>query len=99
LYSPTDYTSTSSHPPLIGFSADGFMLYGRYLSTSAIGYSVALDDCGGHDHDSYGYHYHSQVLTINVTNSSPTGLQKGSTYTAYIPGPYKCNFIYNYNIF
>ena len=66
------------------------MVYGRYLSTSASGYSVALDDCGGHAHDSYGYHYHAQVL--NITSSAAlNGIQKGSTYTAYIPGPYKCN--------
>jgi hypothetical protein len=70
----------------------GYTVYGRYLSTSAPGYSVALDDCGGHVHDSYGYHYHAQVL--NITSSAAlNGIQKGSTYTAYIPGPYKCNFM------
>ena len=54
------------------------MVYGRYLSTSAPGYSVALDDCGGHVHDSYGYHYHAQVL--NITSSAAlNGIQKGST--------------------
>ena len=25
------------------------------------GYSVALDEYGGHDHDDYGYHYHAHA--------------------------------------
>lgn len=89
LYSPSDYTSVTAHPPLIGFSADGFFLYGRYLNDTADGYSIALDDCGGHSHGTYGYHYHSQVLTVQATGSN-TGLSNGQSYTAYIPGPYKC---------
>ena len=36
--------------PLIGFGNDGFYIYGRYLDSSAPGYSVALDNCGGHIH-------------------------------------------------
>ena len=93
MYSSSDYNSTTSHPPLIGFGADGFYIYGRYLSASAPGYSVALDDCGGHSHDNYGYHYHAQVLTLKVPGSggpNPMGLSPGSNYTAYIPGPYNC---------
>ena len=92
MYSPSDYTSTVSHPPLIGFSADGFFLYGRYLDELAEGYSVPLDDCGGHNHGTYGYHYHSQVLTMTATKSG-NGVVKGQNYTAYIAGPYKCNII------
>ncbi len=76
MYSAADYNSTDSHPPLIGYSADGFPLSGRYLSENAPGYSVALDACGGHNHGSYGYHYHSQVLQI----------VEDWTYTAYIAG-------------
>jgi len=65
-------------------------VYVRYLRTSAPGYWVALDDCGSHVHDSYGHYYHAQVL--NITSSAAlNGIQKGSTYNAYIPGPYKCN--------
>lgn len=90
MYSSADYSSTTSHPPLIGFSADGFYLYGRYLSESAEGYSIALDDCGGHSHGTYGYHYHSQVLTMTATKDGK-GLTIGQNYTAYIAGPYKCN--------
>ena len=90
MYSPSDYASTVSHPPLIGFSADGFFLYGRYLDELAEGYSVPLDDCGGHNHGTYGYHYHSQVLTMNATRGG-NGLVAGQNYTVFIAGPYKCN--------
>ena len=73
---------------------DGFPIYGRYLDTTAPGYSVSLDDCGGHIHspdtNSYGYHYHSQVISQTVT-STANGLTAGQVYTAYINGPYKCN--------
>jgi hypothetical protein len=70
---------------------DGFYLYGRYLNESSEGYSTPLDDCGGHTHGSYGYHYHSQVLTMTVDRASNLGLTAGQTYYAYIAGPYKCN--------
>ena len=74
-------------------SLDGFPIYGRYLDDTAPGYSIALDDCGGHTHspdtNSYGYHYHSQVLTQTITVASQ-GLTVGQTYNAYITGPYKC---------
>jgi hypothetical protein len=56
-------------------------VYGRYLSTSAPGYSTALGACGGHDHDGMGYHYHAQVVT---------GTANGVSYPAYIGGPYTC---------
>ena len=92
LYSKSDYASSTSHPPLVGFSMDGFYIYGRYLNESAEGYSTPLDDCGGHTHGSYGYHYHSQVLSMKVDRASPLGLTVGQTYYAYIAGPYKCNF-------
>ena len=74
---------------------DGYPIYGRYLDTDAPGYSVALDDCGGHIHSpdssNLGYHYHSQVLTQTVAKSN-IGLTAGQVYTAYINGPYKCKF-------
>jgi len=89
MYSPSDYQSTTSHPPLIGFGLDGFYLYGRYLNESAEGYSTPLDDCGGHSHGTYGYHYHSQVLTVKSSKNS-NGLVVNQIYTAYIAGPYKC---------
>ncbi len=67
-YSEANYSSLDAHPPQIGWSLDGPSIYGRHLSTNAPGYNVALDDCGGHDHGTYGYHYHAQVYT-EVTDS------------------------------
>ena len=90
LYSIKNYTSTLAHPPLIGYSMDGFPLYGRYLDSAAPGASTALDPCGGHTHSGVaggiadsvvGYHYHSQVVQINST---------AGTYLAYPAGPYQC---------
>ena len=39
------------HPPQIGWSLDGYSIYGRHLNILNQGYSTALDDCGGHTHD------------------------------------------------
>lgn len=65
-YTAADYTSVDMHPPIIGWSYDGYDIRGRHLSESAPGYNAPLlDDCGGHVHDSdteaLGYHYHTQV--------------------------------------
>jgi hypothetical protein len=96
MYSTNDYVSTTSHPPLIGYGLDGFPIYGRYLDDTAPGYTVILDDCGGHIHspdtNNYGYHYHAQVISQTVTQTA-NGLIAGQTYTAYIPGPYKCDYL------
>lgn len=89
MYSASDYSSTTAHPPVIGYALDGFQIYGRYLDTTAPGYSTSLDDCGGHIHDSYEYHYHSQVLSQTVSSTS-NGLKSGQTYSAHLNGPYKC---------
>ena len=76
LYSEEDYIGVG-HPPLIGWSLDGFAIHGRYLSKASAAYGVLmpLDACGGHRHelegiDAYGnatydetYHYHSSVET------------------------------------
>jgi hypothetical protein len=55
----------------IGWAYDGPFIYGRYLSTSAPGYSTALDNCGGHTHDSYAYHYHTQVAAGLLLQAQP----------------------------
>jgi hypothetical protein len=91
LYSAADYINgTATHPPLIGWAMDGFELYGRYLSASAPGASVALDECSGHDHgDGSGYHYHSQVIQFTTPSGVP-GVAAGLSYVGYIAGPYKC---------
>ena len=83
---------------MIGFAYDGPTIYGRYLSTSAPGFSDGLDDCGGHEHSADstaygGYHYHAQVISA-TTSSGNKGVNKnantGKTYPAFTPGPYKC---------
>ena len=93
-YGPANYTDgITGHPPVIGFSYDGPSIYGRYLASSAPGFSTGLDDCGGHVHDSYVYHYHTQVISA-TTSSGNKGINKaantGKTYPAFTPGPYKC---------
>jgi hypothetical protein len=89
LYSAANYTTTLVHPPQIGWSMDGASIYGRYLSDSAPGGSVTLDDCGGHTHDSYGYHYHTQVVSTNSTNAFPNH-PTGVNYALFTPGVFKC---------
>jgi hypothetical protein len=92
MYSPSDYSSDkSAHPPLIGWGLDGYEIYGRYLYDSNVGYSVALNSCGGHVHiDTAGvimpYHYHSQVLAATVAS----GANSGQVYNSFIGGVYQC---------
>ena len=89
MYNQSDYPTTSSHPPLIGFGLDGFSIYGRYLSVSAPGASIALDLCGGHSHDPYGYHYHTEVKKINVTDYGQQ-VPYGTPYYVFLPGITNC---------
>ena len=49
--------SSSGHSPIIGFSADGFAVYGKYDNDHAL--PTDLDRCNGHFEDGIGYHYHS----------------------------------------
>jgi hypothetical protein len=81
LYSLEDYSSDTAHPPLIGWSMDGFDIFGRHLNLANLGVNVTLDACGGHIHnDASGtamqYHYHSQVLntTLDVQGTMRTFL-------------------------
>jgi len=99
LYDATNYTDANGnqdltvHPPVIGFSLDGPTIYGRYLSTSAPGYSTALDDCGGHLHDSYPYHYHTSVKAAKGNSACADKSQgncENTEYPAFPPGPDKC---------
>ncbi|KAH8075974.1 DNA binding protein [Aureococcus anophagefferens] len=46
LYGTSNYTSTASHPPIVGFGADGHLIYGRYLGDDAPGFAdPLLDEC------------------------------------------------------
>ena len=71
LYNDADYLS-KTHPPVIGFGYDGVALFAKYRSsdTALLGYSTALDEFGGHDHDSIGYHYHAHT----VADYQPVGM-------------------------
>ncbi len=75
LYTEKDIKN--NHPGLIGFSIDGYSIYGRYTKASLAGESVALDDCGGHSHGSFGYHYHTQV-------------EETASFTKFWMGPKLC---------
>ena len=91
LYGPSDYTTTNSHPPVVGFSYDGHLIYGRYLDSSAPGYAAPLlDACGGHEHDTAGtdeygislqnYHYHTQIFDAEVESGQTA--ESGEAYVA-----------------
>lgn len=75
VYNDSDYFN-ATHPPVIGFGYDGVALFARYRPTSdatKLGYSSALDDFGGHDHDGLGYHYHAHTVAnyaYKATNSA-----------------------------
>jgi hypothetical protein len=100
LYGPSDYASgTTGHPPVVGFSYDGHVIYGRYLDESAPGYaSPKLDVCGGHSHtaadvDEYGnslqtYHYHTQIFDATVESGQTA--TEGEAYIASTTGPFQC---------
>jgi hypothetical protein len=90
LYGPANYTSDSAHPPLWGFSLDGYNIYGRHLSSSNEGYSTELDNCGGHSHGTYGYHYHSQVITTYTSIGAAGGVTTGTAYAVFPPGVFQC---------
>ena len=98
LYSCANYTTLTSHPPLIGYGFDGIPIFGRYLDAGAVGASVSLDDCGGHSHAGVSggsgaasqyfgdsiYHYHAFVETISSLNVA------SYSYTAPVYGPFMC---------
>jgi len=108
LYGPSNYVDSAgkqavtNHPPIIGFSFDGYRIYGRHLSESAPGYAAPLlDMCGGHTHDSAtdvdrlglplggstGYHYHTQLFDHACSGNNCVTT---SSYTASTTGPYQC---------
>lgn len=64
LYNIHDYPG-QSHPPVIGFGFDGVALFGIYETSyqNMQGYTVKLDEYGGHSHDALGYHYHAHRAT------------------------------------
>ena len=89
LYSAANYTP-GAHPPQIGFSLDGYLIYGRYLSQSAWSADGPLDICGGHSHGAFSYHYHPQVVDAVTDSGLPNGIAAGLHYPATTVGPYQC---------
>jgi len=91
LYSKRNYTGgPTGHPPQIGWALDGYSIYGRYLAATNLGFATPLDDCGGHMHDSYDYHYHTQVINAVIGAGALPGAPTGAVYPATTVGPYKC---------
>ena len=90
LYNLDDYVG-KQHPPLIGFGLDGVAIYGKYESnySSMDGFSVALDEYGGHDHDDYGYHYHAHAQDVNQTDKR--GVEYAFTQHFLMVGAYRGN--------
>jgi len=86
MYSSSMYPS--GHPMIIGFGMDGYVIFGRYTDASTQpSSSTPLDDCGGHSHGSYGYHYHAHVET---GRTAPSGAAMSGTFTAYWNAPALC---------
>jgi hypothetical protein len=74
LYNISDYTG-NNHPAAVGMAYDGIALFGKYeySFSSMLGYGIALDEYGGHNHDSFGYHYHAHTQSItSSTAPNPT---------------------------
>jgi hypothetical protein len=99
LYDVDNYTSsTVHHPPQIGWIFDGYDTYGRYISTTSLGFDTPLDGCGGHEHDDLPYHYHSaliEAVTDKGRYNPPTPtyddfIHEGMPYLASTTGPYMC---------
>mgnify|MGYP006182240811 CR=1 FL=1 len=84
IYNLRDYVGYS-HPPLIGFGNDGVALYGKYESSysSMDGYSTAIDDFGGHEHDGYNYHYHAHTMASSILQTI-SGYPGSTSYTVSV---------------
>jgi len=77
LYNASDYVGRY-HPPIISVGFDGVAGFGIYPlgDTTLDGADVSLDQFGGHEHDDYGYHYHSHAVPA-------VSEKKGVNYTAH----------------
>jgi hypothetical protein len=94
LYSTANYSSLKVHPPQIGWSLDGYDIFGRHLDLNAEGWAGnALDQCGGHSHGSYGYHYHAQVTQAYTQDAAVKTVAKGTAYASFTPGVFKVNIL------
>ena len=90
FYNSLNYSSVSSHPPHLGYSLDGFLIYGRHLAENATGFSTPLDDCGGHIHSGFAYHYHTQVVARIASSAAILASFVGKPYMATTSGVFQC---------
>jgi hypothetical protein len=75
LYNAIDYDGRT-HAPMIGFSYDGILLFGRYENENLEGFNETLDTFGGHEHGDYAYHYHafsSEKEIVDIRTNQITG--------------------------
>ena len=75
LYNAVDYDGRT-HAPMIGFSYDGILLFGRYENENLEGFNEVLDTFGGHQHGDYAYHYHafsSEKEIVDTRTNQITG--------------------------
>jgi hypothetical protein len=84
----SSYGGPYDHPPIIGFAADGYILYGRYTANTQDGQEEDLDDCGGHAHLGFAYHYHPSVQEDMTSVEAGTTL--GENFTSYWVAPKYC---------
>ena len=90
LYSGANYSNAFVHPPVIGFSFDGPTIYGRHINVNNLGFTVPLDECGGHAHGNLDYHYHTQVVNTVTDSMAQPAIGSGVAYALFPPGPFKC---------
>lgn len=65
----------SGHSRKIGWIADGFPIYGYYGMGGKEMTNAKLDQCHGHSHGTFGYHYHATLeypYTIGCFKGTPT---------------------------
>ena len=88
MYSEKNYTEgPAGHPPFIGWAADGYLIHGRYTLATQAGVDEDLDECGGHEHAGWPYHYHPSVQQDMVA-INPSYRTKN--FTAYWIAPKYC---------
>lgn len=89
MYSSDDYESVT-HPPVIGFAFDGYPIHGRHIQAGYLGEDVALDGCGGHDHDGIGYHYHAHTVQDQTASKLDGTSGSNFQYNQYLIAPTTC---------
>ncbi len=82
----------NGHSGLIGWMIDGFPLYG-YRGVGGVEMTnAALDQCHGHEHDRWGYHYHATIeypYTVGCFRGAPLRLVDQGRPSNSTPGHQK----------